>query len=82
MIWGSANHHERASVPRTDFRRGRRWCPYCPRRASRITHYGTANGVALMSGCAWHVRMWVRDPSGPRVTTPPINLRKGRRAAR
>lgn len=29
----------------------------------RATHVGMANGLALMSGCHWHVRLWVKDPS-------------------
>lgn len=39
--------------------RKRRKCPCCGKRA---THYGTGNGVALMSGCEWAVRTWIRDP--------------------
>jgi hypothetical protein len=35
----------------------RRRCPWCRRRA---THVGMANGVALTSGCEWHVAVWVR----------------------
>lgn len=42
-------------------KRMRRRCPFCPGR-SRATHVGRANGLAMMSGCEWHVRMWVRDP--------------------
>lgn len=30
----------------------------CPNRA---THLGMANGVALMAGCEFHVRLWVRN---------------------
>ena len=30
----------------------------CP---NRRTHYGVAHGTVLMSGCEFHVRMWVRD---------------------
>ncbi len=37
--------------------RSRRRCPWCHRRA---THVGMANGVALTSGCEWHVAVWVR----------------------
>lgn len=56
MVWGSARHHERAMLAKPSQRRR---CPYCP-APKRASHNGTANGVALMSGCEWHVRMWVK----------------------
>ena len=41
-------------------RRSRRRCDCgCGRRA---THVGTANGIAMMSGCELQVARWVRDP--------------------
>lgn len=39
--------------------RSRRKCNCCRKRA---THVGLGDGVALMSGCEWSVRTWVRDP--------------------
>jgi hypothetical protein len=64
MIWGSADHHKREMRPATDKRRR---CGSCP-KGSRVpeTHVGFANGVALMGGCEWHVRQWVRDPDSLR----------------
>jgi len=59
--WGSAFEHVRTWAEIEDKRRGRRWCRHpapggpCPRRC---THLGLANGIALMSGCEWHVRLW------------------------
>lgn len=29
---------------------------------TRATHVGYRDGIALMSGCEFHVRHWVRDP--------------------
>lgn len=54
--WGSATHHERymAETPNK-----RRKC-HCGCEG-RITHYGAANGVTLMSGCEMSVRRWVRS---------------------
>ena len=53
--WGSATHHKREVVHTSS--RGR--CPWCPGKA-RATHSGQCNGVALLSGCEWHMRMWAR----------------------
>jgi hypothetical protein len=39
----------------------RRRCRCCGRRA---THVGTANGIALITGCDWLTRRWVKDPLG------------------
>lgn len=58
--WGSATEHQRTMRFIEDGRRRRRQCGGgCDARA---THLGLANGVALMSGCEWHVRMWVKSP--------------------
>lgn len=46
----------------TDGRVLRRRCRLCPRESGRkTTHMGTANGVALASGCEWHMAIWRRD---------------------
>lgn len=43
-------------------RRGRPGaCPFGECEGRR-THMGLANGMALMSGCEFHVRMWVKYP--------------------
>ncbi len=55
--YGNALEHERTMAPVEST--SRRRCSCCQRRA---THRGLANGVALMSGCEWSVRRWVRDP--------------------
>lgn len=59
MSWGSAEHHKRVMVPM----RSRRRCRQCDINVSphRATHVGQANGVALMSGCEWSVRLWVNE---------------------
>lgn len=58
--WGSALEHTRTWKVR-EGRRGRRICKVngCQ---NKCTHVGLANGVALMSGCEWHVRRWCKDP--------------------
>lgn len=65
MMWGSAMEisHVRDVVPipgahRRKCYQGRRGNE-CQRKA---THYGRANGVALVSGCEFHCYMWRRDP--------------------
>lgn len=58
---GSASEHRRYAK-RIEGRRGRRRCPWCPDgQTKRSTHVGMANGVALATGCEWHVAVWVRD---------------------
>jgi hypothetical protein len=57
---GSSTDHLRYAVWIADGRRRRARCPLgndCP---NRRTHYGSANGVALTSGCEFHVARWVR----------------------
>lgn len=55
--WGSAFEHRREM--REILRKYRQKCSCCGKRA---THCGTANGLGMMSGCEWRVRLWVRDP--------------------
>jgi len=43
-------------------RGGRRRCAQAGGCAAKCTHLGLANGIVLMDGCEWHVRMWVKDP--------------------
>lgn len=59
LVWGSAQHHKREVVPS----RRRRRCPFCPGKV-RATHAGQCNGVVLVSGCEWHMRVWARDEGG------------------
>lgn len=51
--------------------RGRRYAAISPKPSKRPcmdgcsnprTHSGRVNGVTLMTGCHFHVRMWVKDP--------------------
>ncbi len=65
--YGNALLHVRTCLAIKDRRRGRRRCqlwsgPGLGTCTRPCTHLGLANGVALMSGCEWHVRRWVRDP--------------------
>jgi hypothetical protein len=58
--WGSATDHVRYADPwpREHWRRRRVCRCGC---GKRVTHTGKANGIALMSGCEFLVRRWVRD---------------------
>lgn len=58
--WGSATDHVRyvEPWPREYWRRRRKCHCGC---GKKITHTGRANGIALMSGCEFLVRRWVRD---------------------
>lgn len=56
-FYGHEDGH-RTSEPRPRMRQ-RCWCG-C---RGRKTHTGMADGVALMYGCEWLVRLWVRDPT-------------------
>lgn len=59
--WGSSTIHQRAMrpYPPTPRGKGRRRC-WCGCK-TWCTHVGTANGVALVSGCELVIRRWVRD---------------------
>lgn len=65
MSWGSSDpkdgHNLTAVAIKPD--RRRRGCAWCPGKVL-VTHSGRANGVALMSGCEWHVRKWARGQLG------------------
>ena len=61
-IVGSADGH-RTMAPRAK-RAGRRPKCLC---GEPETHVGYGDGVALMGGCEWCVRRWVRDPFAPTV---------------
>lgn len=50
---GSADGH-RAMIPDP---KARTRCPCCGKRAS---HVGLGDGMALMGGCEWRVRRWVK----------------------
>jgi hypothetical protein len=54
---GSACDHPRYVEPYVRGRKVRRLC--ADGCKNRVTHKGMANGVALMDGCEFHVRMWV-----------------------
>jgi hypothetical protein len=59
---GSASDHQRYA--KKNVGSDRRRCPFCPKATrKRNTHVGMANGVALVSGCQWHVAQWVRHGS-------------------
>jgi hypothetical protein len=64
--WGSVRHHKRevVRVP------ARRRCPFCSGKV-RATHAGQCNGVVMVMGCQWHMRVWARDgrivPHGGRL---------------
>jgi hypothetical protein len=62
---GSATDHQRYSVERQSLRTGRRKC-LTGGCQNPNTHAGYANGVCLMTGCQFHVAMWVKDPLAPR----------------
>lgn len=58
MIAANSERDPRSMAKRTG-RGGRRLCRIngCPRK---VTHLGLAGGVAMMCGCEWHVRRWVK----------------------
>jgi hypothetical protein len=58
MMWANGDLHNRAIALITG-QRGRRNC-HCG-CGKRSTHRGTANGICVMIGCEWAVRIWVRD---------------------
>ena len=65
MILHAANTaiHPRWLSVRPNRRRGPRYCPWCPKRTNKATHVGICNGLAMVSGCEWHMRMWLRNPN-------------------
>lgn len=56
--WGEVASGDMNRYAKTFPRMRRRCGDNCPNRA---THFGCANGMALMSGCEFHVAQWVRD---------------------
>jgi hypothetical protein len=56
-VYGNAGEHERYMEPAINRRRR---CSPCSRPRPAATHVGMCNGLALMSGCEWHVRKWVQ----------------------
>jgi hypothetical protein len=63
--WGEvgSDWHPRYAKPNPT---NRRHCLRCMRRQhlTRASHTGFANGVALMTGCEFHVTQWVRSTRG------------------
>jgi hypothetical protein len=61
-VYANAGEHQRY-MERVEDLRSR--CAYCPKpevgMKPRATHLGMCNGLALMSGCEWHVRKWVKE---------------------
>lgn len=57
-VYGNAGEHLRYLEPAINRRRR---CLACPRPRPATTHVGMCNGLALMSGCEWHVRLWVQQ---------------------
>lgn len=58
--WGqqsNAFEHVRYCEPVSSL--SRRRCPCCRKRA---THRGMANGIALVAGCEFRMRRWVKSP--------------------
>lgn len=62
--WGEVASVEMTRYAKPFPRMRRRCGDACTNRA---THCGCANGMALMSGCEFHVAQWVRDGFAPRV---------------
>ena len=60
-LCGDARNHRRYAMQSK--RRRRRCGCGCGGVANWL---GCANGVAMMSGCDFQVRQWVRDPNAPR----------------
>lgn len=60
--WGEVSDQMRYALARPDRRRGARWCHSCAAVGVRrpMTHMGMSNGLALTSGCEWHIRQWTR----------------------
>ncbi len=59
--------------------RGRRRCFCC---GKKVTHIGLGDGVALIDGCEWRVRLWVRNPDSVRRKVPrsaPVNKSEDKR---
>lgn len=53
--WGSATEHKRYAMSCEPTQRKCRLGEKC---GNRVTHVGKANGVALTSGCQFHVFQW------------------------
>jgi hypothetical protein len=63
MKHGSVTEHALTFALIAEPRQRRRRCASCMRQAgvkNYATHVGLANGIALASGCEWHMRLWVR----------------------
>lgn len=57
--WGSVTDHRRYAMP---VKQVVRRCSLGAQKCANFeTHLGMANGVALTSGCEFHVYAWVRD---------------------
>lgn len=70
MKWASVDHHELTirEIPKVMIIDGkRRLRGRCHQRGHdrkkkpMATHAGCANGMAMTSGCEWHMRQWLRD---------------------
>lgn len=77
--WGSVEDHPRRIRQIADGRSRRARCRFCSGGRNKRTHIGVVLGVddkrkqvpvAMMSGCEWHVRMWVKNPASLQRSTP------------
>ncbi len=59
--WGSATAHQRYAVKVKQVVRRCRLSTTHQKCANLETHRGMANGLALTSGCEFHVYQWVRS---------------------
>lgn len=55
-------------------------CPWCPAAARQVsTHVGQLDGRVVVSGCAWHMRLFVQRGE-VRAMPEPAARRRRRRA--
>jgi hypothetical protein len=64
-VYGNSHVHMRYAAPRPQMRRRCGRCGDDGRKATATkataTHVGMTNGVALTSGCEWHVYQWIKE---------------------
>jgi len=62
MKWASTSVHPKTFKLIPDGRQRRRQCWLCNDQGKRnyATHVGLCNGLAMCSGCEWHMRAWAK----------------------